>query len=336
MRFTEKKNLTAPLLLLAVCALTLLSRLVPYPEGNEIYLTVIVLNMLIFVLPAVFYARLQGQGYIRKMNLRPIGFSRLPVVLFLFFVLVSGSILLHYLLYVTGAISFGESESAGNFAFLAQTGGGASDVLLTALAFAVVPAAAEEFFFRGVFMSEYEDYGGVCQVVVSSIAFALVHFSASRLPVFLFCGFFLSLTAYITKSALASMLLHILFNLFAIFGEQYIWGLIAQQNSTVFFLFIVGTVLLLFLMLGMGEGERLFYTYATSGIPSPSEEKKAEEREKEEKARRSGRRDPISVREKESGKRKKRKGEPLSFSSALFSPTFLLCVALFLVVVLVN
>lgn len=182
MRFTEKKNLTAPLLLLAVCALTLLSRLVPYPEGNEIYLTVIVLNMLIFVLPAVFYARLQGQGYIRKMNLRPIGFSRLPVVLFLFFVLVSGSILLHYLLYVTGAISFGESESAGNFAFLAQTGGGASDVLLTALAFAVVPAAAEEFFFRGVFMSEYEDYGGVCQVVVSSIAFALVHFSASRLP----------------------------------------------------------------------------------------------------------------------------------------------------------
>lgn len=336
MRFTEKKNLTAPLLLLAVCALTLLSRLVPYPEGNEIYLTVIVLNMLIFVLPAVFYARLQGQGYIRKMNLRPIGFSRLPVVLFLFFVLVSGSILLHYLLYVTGAISFGESESAGNFAFLAQTGGGASDVLLTALAFAVVPAAAEEFFFRGVFMSEYEDYGGVCQVVVSSIAFALVHFSASRLPVFLFCGFSCR-SPRILQNRRSPPCFCIFFSIFSPYSGNSISGdWIAQQNSTVFFLFIVGTVLLLFLMLGMGEGERLFYTYATSGIPSPSEERRRRRREKEEKARRSGRRDPISVREKESGKRKKRKGEPLSFSSALFSPTFLLCVALFLVVVLVN
>ena len=305
-----KKNVSAALLLLAVMVLALLSRLVNFSEGmtrENVYLTVILINLVVFVLPGIFYTRLQAPGgsYIKESNFRLIGFSGIPVILFLFFVMVSGSVLLNYLLYRIGWLDLSAVSYVSEYAFLSGGYEGFVQVLLSGLAFGVVPAVTEEFFFRGVFMSEYRSYGGAAQVLLPAIAFALVHFSAPQLPVYFFGGLVLSLCAYITRSCVAAMILHVLYNLFALFLESFVWNLIAQRSSTAFFVFLVMTIFLLFLMLALGEGERLYYNYAVSGIPAPKE-------------------------------KKKQPGRMRPFFEALTSPVLLLCVALFVIVVLVQ
>ncbi len=333
-----RAHLSAPVLLLVILVLTSLTRLVPMPQGRDAALTTIVLNLLIFALPAIFYLRLGGEDYRRSLNLRLIGPGKLPIILFGFFILVCGSALINYLLYKGGAIAFGQSETAGNFArLLTGSYDGPGDVLLTSLAFAIVPAVAEEFFFRCVFFCAYERYGALAQVLLSSLAFALAHLSLPRFPVFFFCGIFLSLLAFVTRSVLSSMVLHALFNLFAIFGEKYLWNFLGNQNSTIFFLFLLGTVLLAFLAFFFGESERLFRAYAVEGVPSRPERERAEERR---------RRERELARERETGTpalRPPAAGTALSggkithpLARALFSPTFLLCAAYVIVIIAVG
>lgn len=304
-----KKSVSASILLLVVLVLTLLSRLVRFSADmseENVYLTVMLMNLVVFVLPGIFYTRLEYKGdYIKESNFRFVGFSGVPVVIFLFFVMVSGSVLLNYLLYHLGWLDLSTVSYVGEYAFLQGEYAGFAQVLLSGLAFGVVPAIAEEFFFRGVFMSEYKSYGAAAQILLPAIAFALVHFSAPQLPVYFFGGLILSLCAFITRSCMAAMVLHVLYNLFALFLESFVWNLIAQRSSTIFFVFLVMTIFLLFLMLALGEGERLYYNYAVSGIPAPKQKK----------------REPGKIR---------------PIFEALSSPLFLLCIALFIVVVLVQ
>ena len=299
-----KKSFTASILLLVVLVLTLLSRLVPFSSemnAENVYLTVMLMNLVIFVLPGIFYTRLQYKGdYIGESNFRFIGFSGIPVVIFLFFVMVSGSVLLNYLLYHIGWLDISTVSYVGEYAFLGGEYEGFAQVLLSGLAFGVVPAITEEFFFRGVFMSEYKSYGAAAQILLPAIAFALVHFSAPQLPVYFFGGVILSLCAFITRSCVAAMVLHVLYNLFALFLESFVWNLIAQRFHGLFREFAPGAR-----QQSLGEGERLYYNYAVSGIPAPKLKK----------------REPGKIR-------------PLF--EAMSSPLLLLCVGLFVIVVLVQ
>lgn len=298
-----------PILLMIVLVLTLLSRLVDFShlaEGENLLLTVVLLNVVIFILPGIFYSRLIGSGYITETNFRFTGLGTLPVVLFMFFVMVSGSILLNYLLYRLGWLDLLAGASAGNFSFLEEgtVYSGILQLVLSGIAFGLIPAVSEEFFFRGVLASEYARYGEAAQILIPALGFALSHFSLVQFPVYLFNGLALSFTAFITRSVFSSMILHTLYNLFALYIESFVWSLIAQRSSTVFFIFLVTTIFLLFLMLAMGEGERLFYNYAVSAVPEPK---------------------PAS------GKRQK------GFAAEAFaSPILLACMALFIIAVLLQ
>jgi membrane protease YdiL (CAAX protease family) len=90
-------------------------------------------------------------------------------------------------------------------------------MLYLALAFAVFPAITEEFTFRGVILAEYESCGVGAAVFFSAFYFAMLHFDIALFPVYFAGGLILALSAYVTRSILAPIVIHTANNLFALF-----------------------------------------------------------------------------------------------------------------------
>ena len=100
-----------------------------------------------------------------------------------------------------------------------------------------------------------------------------------------------------TRSALSAAVLHALYNLFSLFFLPLVLNFISMEAGVLVF-YLAAVLFLLFLMLTLGEGERLFAGYASSGIHSPE--------------------------------KPKRKSNFFPAALELFSPTLLLSVVLFL------
>ena len=230
----------------------------------------IVLQLLILVLPAVFYCKLKGRGFSSSLRIRFFAPRKLLTVFYAFGTLVCGSALLnmamHYLFGVQSTVDY-SAIPAGSPDVLS--------VLYVALTFAVVPALAEEFLFRGVFLAEYAPNGSITASLVSALLFAMLHFNPKALAVYFFGGLVFAFVTYVTDSLLSAMLLHMLYNLFGIFLEGYVWSLIMKPNSLVFFLFTVITLFFVFLLLSLHDAERIYYIRGIRGDPSPPEEKRA-------------------------------------------------------------
>lgn len=93
----------------------------------------------------------------------------------------------------------------------------AAEALLQALALAVIPAAAEELFFRGALLSALRDKcDGRTAGLVCMLAFALMHGSLAGLPGHLGVSLLLTLLMLHTDSLLIPILAHMLYNLLAL------------------------------------------------------------------------------------------------------------------------
>lgn len=254
-----KSTVTAPFLVLCVFILTLLVSFLDTDKlaaGNSIYLAFLVIELMVFTVPCVFYCKLKGKGYTETLGLRPFGMNRLSLLCFLMFVLLSGVLLIKVALLYAGVLP---SESEGVLSVY-QDG----NLFYTVFTASILPAIVEELLFRGVILSEYAHLGGICSVFVSALFFAMLHFSLAEFPIYFFGGIVMGAAAYLTRSLFAAIMLHMVYNLFTMFGESFVWKLIFEEQSHIFFLYLLTVVFLLFLVLSIGESERIFYSYAVS------------------------------------------------------------------------
>ena len=257
-----KSTTTAPFLVLCVSILTLLVSYLDTDKlaGKEsIYLAWLVIELMVFVVPSVFYCKLKGNGYTETLGLRPFALGRFSLVGFLLLVLLSGVILLKVVLYRTGVLAYAQAGTSVG----AEAEGAVNNIYLIFTA-AILPAVVEEFLFRGVILSEYSRMGGILSVSVSALFFAMVHFSMEEFPIYFFGGLIMGAAAYLTRSLFSSILIHTAYNLFTLYAEAFIWKLLWEEQSHIFFLYILAVVFLLFLVLSIGEAERIFYGYAVS------------------------------------------------------------------------
>ena len=288
-----KRNVfTAPLLVIVIGALAILVgkllEAISYESAEALFLSYIVAELLVFVLPGIFYVKLKPRGYAVNMNLVSFGFSKLPSVILMFFVMVFGSVLTNLLL-SNGTLAELSKDA------LQMTGG---DYLTSPLSILYVSLAlAEEFIFRGILLNEYKNYGMLPSVCISAFLFAMLHFDLRLFPLYFLSGLALGFTAYVTRSALSAAVLHALYNLFSLFFLPLVLNFISMEAGVLVF-YLAAVLFLLFLMLTLGEGERLFAGYASSGIHSPE--------------------------------KLKRKSNFFPAALELFSPTLLLSVVLFL------
>ena len=249
---------------LAVFALLFLSRLLGdllLPNGALWYSLLCV--SVTFLVPSLVFLLLRGSGYVRALRIRAPRKAHLPFVIFAFFALLSGAMLLSAL--CGGTSSLGNSATA----FEAAATGSFWRVLGNVLVLAVLPAFFEEFFFRGIVMFEYERRGAVRAVLMSALLFALCHFDLHNLPVYLFSGALLAAVVLATDSLFASVLLHICYNIASLFGQRYLNALYDFTGGVELFLFILIVALLLSLLFFFRAGARLYRLREQAGQKDP-------------------------------------------------------------------
>ena len=266
---------------------------------DNIYLTLIILQLLIFVLPGVFYCTLKGTKA-EKLKLKPMSAGKIWFVFTCFGVLIFGSTLLNTAVFHI----FGSDAQYSLYNTFTPSGSDQiTNVIYTVIAFAAVPAVTEEFIFRGVVQSEYSNYGVSTAIVMSGIMFSMLHFNINQFLVYFYCGIVASYAVYITQSLWAAILLHFINNIYAIFFESVLWDVIKSPNSLIFFLFVIMTLFIVFLVLSFNGAETILYYAGIKGEKSPEEATKKE-------------------------------GGAKLILEALISPSFLACVLLFLITTL--
>lgn len=258
----EKKTvvLQPTALVLATFLLLLLSKWIDVTlldRDNE-YLSVVILQMMIFLIPAAIWCRLGGERYLRGLRLRIMPADSVALILAASVLMISGGVLVSILF--GGLESLSESFSLYD-TFISKDDGSAPIKLYLIMAYAVLPALCEEFVYRGILCHEYEKGGVLRAILLSSLFFSLLHFNLPNFPVYFFSGVVLAMTLYATRSIWGAVLAHFLYNLFGLFGQPYVSTFYNITGSTALFVFVVGFLFLVCGTVFCGEAARLYKKY---------------------------------------------------------------------------
>ena len=271
----KKFKLDPAMLALFVFIMLLLSRLAMRTiseAGNE-YLSLVIFQLLTFGIPAAIWCRLREidifrldkHRYVSRLRMTRPRVSHIAITAAAVFALISGCLLL--------SINFsGESSLEGSFSlydtFVSKYNATPLGALWLILAYAALPAIGEELIFRGILCAEYDRYGVICSVTVSSLWFSLLHFNFAKITVYIFAGLVLSLLLYATRSLYTVMIVHFIYNLFGIFGQQYITEFYITAGSIGVVIIILIMILLLSSVLFCGGASRLYSGYSKRDEPS--------------------------------------------------------------------
>jgi membrane protease YdiL (CAAX protease family) len=223
------------------------------------------LQILIFILPAILYSRLKGERFGKRMRLNLPRFEHTWFLFCILAVMITGSLL-------TCILTGGIASLTGDFTlyntFTAHSDGGILNILAIIIAYALLPAFGEELIFRSYLCAEYEHLGVGVSITVSALFFAMLHFSLPLLLTYLFLGALLAAAMYATRSLLAVILLHAGYNIFCLFGQPYLSAFYLYAGSNDIFLFFLITLFLLFSAFAAGEARKIYHIYAISNRSS--------------------------------------------------------------------
>ena len=90
----------------------------------------------------------------------------------------------------------------------------------------------------------------------------------SLFPAYLFLGILLAGAMYVTRSFLAAVLLHLVYNLFCLFGQPYLSAFYVNAGSNDIFLFCLVVLFLLFGAFVTGEARKIYHRYARANLDS--------------------------------------------------------------------
>lgn len=259
-----KSTLTAPLLCLIVSALLIGSRYIDISQidrGDNIYLSLVVIQLVIFILPTIFYVRLKGRKFTSHLNLKFFGPRKFVFILFSFLALVLGGCIIKLILFACGY----SSESYSLYQNYIASGGDFLQTVYKVVAIAVLPAICEEFLFRSAILTDYMSAGcGIASsIFLSSLLFSMLHFNFAQFPVYLFSGIVLAAVTMITQSVFAAMLVHMLNNISSLFFESFLVKLMKVTDSMLLFVFVLVVLFLISLFVIFSESERILYFYGS-------------------------------------------------------------------------
>lgn len=217
------------------------------------YVLVIVLHVVIFGIPSVLYLALRGRTLYRSIGAGLIPRSGAWIVILGTLLLILQSCILKF-----GVFYFGYDYSAYTLygSSFQVSASGVGEWILMVLALAIVPAVFEEIVFRGIIFTDYRKCGFWCAAIAASLLFAFIHFDFAQFPIYFLDGLLLSWVMFLTKTLLAPITVHIVYNVFVLFLEKYIWLFSSNPDSEILFWLILIALYLfmLFLFIGVAEG----------------------------------------------------------------------------------
>lgn len=276
MQIKIKPSFTAPLLALIMYVLMAVSTMADIGQlgqRDNIFLAVIILQIVMFIIPGVIYCKLKGKDFLPSVRFNAFGIQKLWLSISAFFVLAFGSALIKLLLYAVGYYS---QQYTLYENYLPGDASSVANLLYIIIAIGIIPAITEEFIFRGIIMGEYTKMGTkpVTAITITAMLFAMLHFNLWQFPVYFFGGLIFGCVAYITNSVLCAMLVHLFNNIFSLLFEPQLLRLITQTDSLIFVLFVLAVIFLLFLVLALQSGERIYYSKGINGHPSAPRKRK--------------------------------------------------------------
>ncbi len=236
-----------------------------FEKQDNIYLAIIVLEFLVFLLPAAFYMKLKGRGYFSTLMPSMFKPEAAAFVVLSLFALIFGSAGLRF---VTEQLGVGRGQMILMEAVFDDVGVSPSPAYMI-LTFALAPALCEELIFRGIMLSEYKSGGRFCGVFMSSLLFAFLHFGFENFLQAFFLGAYLAFAVSVTGSLPTAMLLRFFFALYELFLENQLFNILDRPNNPVFMIFILFGAFLAVLFFALGCAEKMFFSYSFENRPTP-------------------------------------------------------------------
>ena len=261
---------SATVLVLIIYVLLLLSRLIDaaFLSRESQYLSIILLQLMIFPIPAYLYVRLKPAGYVKALRFGKIRLSHLFLLLSASFMLIAGCTLLGMLCgMMTAQPSFTLYDT-----FASVNDGTVGATIRLVLAYGLLPAFCEELVFRCILCADHEKHGILYAATVSALFFAFLHFDLTALPVYLFSGLLLALVMYVTRSSIAAMIVHLCYNLFGIFVQAGLSGYCKSTGSIGLLVVLLIALLLLSSAFFCGEVARILRRRARADLLDSPEE----------------------------------------------------------------
>lgn len=240
-------------------------------ETRETYLSFVILQLLTFVLPSIFFCKAKGENYIFRLKLRVFGLEKAVFLLFSVLVMITAMTGVELLLRnfgISGGL-YAHSVYSLYGRTLPELGGNVYDTLYTTVVFALLPAVTEEFLFRSVLYTEYESCGAPAAIVLTAILYSFLGMNAVSLFPGFVGGLLLGFSVYVTQSVFAPIIIHICYNLYSLFFQEYIWAFISKPENEIFFTFVLVTALLISAVMMLSQAERVIYDKGIRGLPLP-------------------------------------------------------------------
>jgi len=252
---------TTPILVIFVLIMLSLSRRVlenQRDSQSNILLAITVIQIVVLVLPCILYYLVKGRKLSSPMFISMVKPSHIIFIIFTLLLFISGTVLIKYIYYVGG----GHITSLSGFFDSVTANQGNSSILGIIIALIIVPAFCEEMFFRGVVLSEYRSMGSINAVIISALCFSMLHFSIENFPIYFFAGIVLGFVTVITRSIIASILIHAVSNALSIFGSDLFLRVTVQKSGAFFVGFVIIIIFGISLLFVISKLEQIYFTYA--------------------------------------------------------------------------
>ena len=151
-----------------------------------------------FMFSLFLWRKHKGEIEIKLKKVEPVKLAQLSAIT------VCGIPIALFLNYFAGILSSAGADSAEDV--------NTYPLILSLVVFAVVPAVVEEFVFRGVILGAYSKVDVKAGIVISSLFFALLHFSFGSVMYGFFFGLLFAVIRLSTGNLIYTIIMHCLFN----------------------------------------------------------------------------------------------------------------------------
>lgn len=257
------KEAFLPILLTAVClAITLILVIIDSFVKNlsGSMLAPIIAETIALFIPMYLCLLLISPGKSAPAQLQEIGMRRLHAE-YIFFIIFS-SLFLITTAYLLNVIFGGIYPASNGFTLLASFTAGVGEYsasyLYLVFVYALFPAIVEELLFRGLIYSLLEKIGQDVAIVLSTVVSSLFAFTLGGLPAALLCGFTYCFIRYTTKTLQSCMIVHFIFNLYALFLQPNLSKYFISSPNNLLLIIIVVIAWLIALSLFFAESARIY------------------------------------------------------------------------------
>ncbi len=247
---------TAPFLMLSVMIISFAGEFYvkrASAAGENVFLSLCLVQIIAFFAPALLYYQLKHRRLSTSMLISPMRISHGVFIVFASLLFFSGQLLLRYVMFRFLGISVPTAS-------IVPTDG--VPAIQPILACCVVPALCEEFFFRGIILSEYRGYGLVKAIIISSLFFAFIHFSFSGFLIYLYAGFMLAFLTAVCRSVFPAIILHLANNVLDLYAGNVLDNLATNSSDMYFFRFLIVLIFLVSLWRVFSRMQHIYLQYS--------------------------------------------------------------------------